>query len=270
MEKARRLATTGKRVLLLCFNEPLARDLRQKADGFEVETFHDFCRRLAGSAGLSGFEAQDPQVNDQRVYAEEAPMMLLEALARLPDERYDAIVVDEAQDFLTDWWPCLDEALRSGREGTLYAFYDANQDIYDGGPPGALEVIEHKLIHNCRNTTRIAEYAAGLVGTEPGVKAGAPQGRPVERITCASDAEVVRKVAARLDQLVLREGIAPDEIAIVFHPHAEELPLRARSSSRPLRVGEPRRPRPAIECSVAGGVEWCSRRSIDSRVSNAM
>lgn len=215
MEKARRLATTGKRVLLLCFNEPLARDLSQKADGFEVETFHDFCRRLAGSAGLSGFEAQDPRVNDRRVYAEEAPMMLLEALARLPDERYDAIVVDEAQDFLPDWWPCLDEALRSRRESTLYAFYDANQDIYDGGPPGALEVIEHKLVHNCRNTTRIAEYAAGLVGTEPRVKAGAPQGRPVERITCASDAEMVRKVAARLDQLVLREGITPDEIAIV-------------------------------------------------------
>ena len=215
MEKARRLATTGKRVLLLCFNEPLARDLSQKADGFEAETFHDFCRRLARRAGLSGFAAQYPQVQERRVYAEEAPMMLLDALARLPDERYDAIVVDEAQDFLPDWWPCLDEALRHGRQGTLYAFYDANQDIYDGGPPGALEVIEHKLVHNCRNTTRIAEYAAGLVGTEPRVKAGAPQGRPVERIACASDAEVVRKVAARLDQLVLREDVAPDEIAIV-------------------------------------------------------
>ena len=215
MEKARRLATTGKRVLLLCFNEPLAQDLRQKAVGFGVETFHDFCRRLAGRAGLSGFEARYPHVKDRRVYAEEAPLMLLEALARLPDERYDAIVVDEAQDFLADWWPCLDDALRRGREGTLYAFYDANQDIYEGGPPEALEVIEHKLVHNCRNTTRIAAYAAGLVGTEPHVKAGAPQGRPVETITCSSDAEVVRKVAARLDQLVLHEDIAPDEIAIV-------------------------------------------------------
>ena len=46
-------------------------------------------------------------------------MMILDALARLPDERYDAIVVDEAQDFLPDWWPCLDEALRHGRQGTL-------------------------------------------------------------------------------------------------------------------------------------------------------
>ena len=217
MEKARRLATTGQRVLLLCFNEPLARDLSQQADGFEVETFHGFGRRLAHRAGLGRFEPRQPDVKNSRItfYVEEAPMMLLEALEQLPDERYDAIVVDEAQDFLPDWWPCLDSALRYGREGTLYAFYDPNQRIYGGGPPEALEVIEHKLVHNCRNTRRIASYAAGLVGTESRVKAGAPEGRPVEQITCNSDAEVVQKVVDRLERLVLTEGVASDAIAIV-------------------------------------------------------
>ena len=217
MEKARRLATTGQSVLLLCFNEPLARDLSQQADGFDVETFHGFGRRLAHRAGLGPFEPSQPHVQDSRItfYAEEAPMMLLEALEQLPDERYDAIVVDEAQDFLPDWWPCLDSALRRGREGTLYAFYDPNQRIYGGGPPEALEVIEHKLVHNCRNTRRIASYVAGLVGAEPRVKTGAPEGRPVERITCNSDAEVVQKVEDRLKRLVLKEGVGSDAIAIV-------------------------------------------------------
>ena len=217
MEKARRLATTGKRVLLLCFNEPLARDLSQQADGFGVETFHGFGRRLAQRAGLGRFEPEQPDIKDSRItfYTQEAPMILLEALEQLPDERYDAIVVDEAQDFLPDWWPCLDSALRHGREGTLYAFYDPNQRIYEGGPPEALEVIEHKLVHNCRNTRRIASYAAGLVGTESRVRAGAPEGRPVERINCDSDAEVVQKIADRLERLVLKEAVAPDTIAIV-------------------------------------------------------
>ena len=217
MEKARRLATTGQRVLLLCFNEPLARDLSQQADGFEVETFHGFGRRLARRAGLGRFEPRQPDVKNSRIafYTEEAPMVLLEALERLPDERYDAIVVDEAQDFLPDWWPCLDSALRRGREGTLYAFYDPNQRIYGGGPPEALEVIEHKLVHNCRNTRRIASYAAGLVGTESRVRAGAPEGRPVEQITCNSDVEVVQKVVDRLERLVLTQGVASDAIAIV-------------------------------------------------------
>ncbi len=214
MEKARRLALGGQRVLLLCFNMPLAGELAAGADGFEVETFHAFCRRLALRAGLR-FEPPG-RGRDTRFWAEEAPMLLLEALQQLPLEvRYDAIVVDEGQDFLPDWWPCLDEALRGNREGTLYAFYDSSQNIYGGGPPGTLEVMETRLVDNCRNTARIAEYAAGLIGAEAHVKAGAPQGQPVEVVTCAAGGEVVWQVTAKLEQLVLRENVDPDGIAIV-------------------------------------------------------
>ena len=216
-EKARRLATTGKRVLLLCFNLPLAEDLAAGARDFDVETFHAFCRRLAFRAGLP-FESPRPgRGKDKRFWAEEAPVLLLDALQQLPAEaRYDAIVVDEAQDFLPDWWPCLDEALRRNRDGTLYAFYDDNQNIYGGGPPGALDVIETRLVYNCRNTACIAGYAARQVGAEPRVRAGAPQGEPVEEVPpCRGDAEVVQVVAERLDRLVFRENVDPDAIAVV-------------------------------------------------------
>lgn len=215
-EKARRLATTGKRVLLLCFNLPLAEELSAGARDFDVETFHAFCRQLALRAGLP-FESPRPgRDKDKRFWAEEAPVLLLDALQQLPAEaRYDAIVVDEAQDFLPDWWPCLDEALRRNRDGTLYAFYDDNQNIYGGGPPGALQVIETRLVYNCRNTACIAGYAARQVGAEPRVKAGAPQGEPVEEVTCRGDAEVVQAVAERLDRLVFRENVDPDAIAVV-------------------------------------------------------
>lgn len=219
LEKSRRMATSGTRVLLLCFNRPLAADLRRQAekfasDGLRVETFHDFCRRTAQRAKLP-FEPRAGRARATRFWARDAPMRLLEALERLPDERYDAIVVDEGQDFLPDWWPCLDEALKHGREGTLYAFYDPNQDIFDGGPPAALQVIETKLVHNCRNTTRIAEYAAGLLRAEARVRAGAPQGEPVEEITCAGDADVVQCVGDRLRQLIMDEDLDPARIAVV-------------------------------------------------------
>ena len=224
LEKARRIATTGARVLLLCFNQPLAADLRRSvkdlaAEGLSVETFHEFCRRTAQRADLP-FKPPPAAAGREkatRFWAQEAPMRLLEALERLPGERYDAIVVDEGQDFLPDWWPCLDEALKHGREGTLYAFYDPNQDIFDGGPPAALEVIETRLVHNCRNTTRIAEYAAGALHppVEARVRAGAPQGRPVEEIPCADDADIVQRVGDRLRQLITGEGVAPARIAVV-------------------------------------------------------
>lgn len=214
MEKARRMAGAGKRVLLLCFNKPLAAHLAREAGGeFTVETFHVFCRRMAQRAKLP-FEPPKGVAKERRFWAEDAAMRLLEALELLPDERYDAVVVDEGQDFLPDWWPCLDEALKDGRDGTLYAFYDPNQDIYEGGPPEALEILPYTLIRNCRNTERIAEYAAGLVGTEGVVRPGAPPGENVEEITCHSDAEVVRVVSERLNRLA-KEGIGPDRMAII-------------------------------------------------------
>lgn len=215
-EKARRLATTGKRVLLLCFNVPLAEELAEHAHGFDVETFHAFCRRLALRARLPFEPPRAGRDRDRRFWGEKAPMLLLEALQQLPaDVRYDAIVVDEAQDFLPDWWPCLDEALRRSRDGTLYAFYDDNQNIYGGGPPDALEVMPMRLDHNCRNTACIAVYVARQVGAEPRVRPGAPQGEPVEEVTCRGDAEVVQAVAERLDRLVFRENVAPGAIAVV-------------------------------------------------------
>ena len=216
MEKARRLALTGARVLLLCFNKPLAAHLRQQADGFTVERFHDLCERMARCSGLPFDAPEGYHPRYRPFWEEETPMLLLRALERLPDERYDAIVVDEGQDFLPDWWPGLDEALKQGREGTLYAFYDAHQNIFGGHlPPEALEVIETRLVFNCRNTTRIAEYAARLMDLEPRVKAGAPQGNEVEEVVCRNAEEMARKVAGRLTRLVDDEGIEPARIAIL-------------------------------------------------------
>lgn len=199
MEKARRLARGG-RVALLCFNIPLAAHLAREAGGeFTVETFHAFCRRLTQRAHLP-FKPPTGGEKERRFWEKDAAMLLLEALERLPDERYDAIVVDEGQNFMPDWWPCLDEALKDGREG---------------GPPKALEILPHQLTHNCRDTTRIAKYAARLVGDEGVVKPGAPQGKCVEEITCDSGVEVARLVGERIDRLVDNEGIKPDRIAII-------------------------------------------------------
>ena len=190
--------------------------LRQRADGFIVETFHDLCERMARRAGLPFDAPEGHHPRHRPFWEEETPMLLLRALERLPNERYDAIVVDEGQDFLPDWWPCLEDVLAQGREGTLYAFYDAHQNIFGGHlPPEALEVIEHRLVYNCRNTTRIAEYAARLLALEPRVRVGAPQGEEVEEIACRNADEMALNVAGRLTHLVDAEGIKPARIAIL-------------------------------------------------------
>ena len=57
------------------------------------------------------------------------PEALLAALDRLP-RRFDAIVVDEGQDFLDSWWVPLMLSLADPEGGILYVFHDDNQKLY--------------------------------------------------------------------------------------------------------------------------------------------
>ena len=251
-EKARRMATTGARVLLLCFNRPLASYLRSGADGYEVETFHEFCGKMARRAGLA-FE--EPTTSGHQDFWETtAPNLLVDALGRLPEARYDAIVVDEGQDFMFDWWTCLDLALKEGGEGTLYAFYDPNQNISNGHPPQALEIIPNRLPHNCRNTANIARFIAGLIGGEARVRPGTLDGAPVEEITCRDPAALARQITERLERLVEEDDVRPQDIGIISTRRLENSPFAEFGRAGRFRLvglGDPhaakgRRSRPRI------------------------
>lgn len=213
LEKARRLAEQGQRTLLTCFNRPLADHLQRFASAFEVASFHEICREMASRAGLDFAIPRGPR--QQKLFWEnEAPMLLLEALEAVPD-RYDALVVDEGQDFRADWWPAILELLSDPASGTIYVFFDPHQNIYGGGPPEALQVAPTRLVYNCRNTSRIAEYTASIVGASTKVRPGAPQGAAVETIRCTSESEMVDKVRKTLHRLVSEESISTDQIVVL-------------------------------------------------------
>ncbi|MGH7822173.1 MAG: DEAD/DEAH box helicase family protein, partial [Candidatus Binatia bacterium] len=111
MEKARRLAEKGKRVLFLCFNRPLADHLAPRADGFTVKSFHAYCREVAESAAIP-FRIPRNAAEEERFWAETAAEKLVEALDLYPDERFDAVIVDEGQDFREYWWIAVEKLLR--------------------------------------------------------------------------------------------------------------------------------------------------------------
>lgn len=235
-EKARRMATTGARVLLLCFNRPLAAYLRSAAEDYEVETFHEFCGKMARRAGLPFEEPTGP--GHQDFWETTAPNLLVDALERLPEARYDAIVVDEGQDFMLDWWTCLDLSLKEGGEGTLYAFYDPNQNISNRHPPKALAIIPNRLPHNCRNTGNIARYIAVLIGEEARVRPGTPDGAPVEEMTCRDPAALARRVTERLERLVEEDDVRPQDIGIISTRRLENSPFaESRRAGRFRLVG---------------------------------
>lgn len=83
---------------------------------------------------------------------------MAELATALPDgKKYDAVIVDEAQDFADSWWTPVLRALRDEEGGGLYVYSDENQRIFArfGRPPVAL--VPLVLDHNLRNTRQIHE-----------------------------------------------------------------------------------------------------------------
>ncbi|MFN3352693.1 MAG: NERD domain-containing protein, partial [Brevundimonas sp.] len=92
-EDAARAAQQGLRTLLTCVSAPLAATLKRRMEGsgVVVESFADLCRRVSGHAFTE----------------DRGPELLHDAMLAAPDERFDAVIVDEAQDFRSHWWIAL-------------------------------------------------------------------------------------------------------------------------------------------------------------------
>lgn len=166
VEKARQLAQAGLSVLLLCYNRPLADALSaslQDEPRVQALNFHQLCdRRIAlahrctGRDLLAEAAAAYPGRSDQHRFDVQMPFAL--ALSNeVLEERYDAVVVDEAQDFSDDYWFAVEELLRNPAEGHLYIFIDQNQTLYRRHANLPVQDEPFYLTANCRNTAPIHE-----------------------------------------------------------------------------------------------------------------
>jgi hypothetical protein len=100
--------------------------------GIDTATFHQLCVQLAKEAGV---ELPAEEAGPASPYFEHRlPDALAEAADRL-GPRYDAIVVDEGQDFREWWWPALLSLHTDPDGGFLYVFADDNQNLYGGALP---------------------------------------------------------------------------------------------------------------------------------------
>ena len=140
--RAARLSREGKDVLVVSFNHTLSSYLRRTATSFGVDSrritwlgFHEWCKRVMVDTGRWPEYQQLWKADTSSAVLElELPRAVASALAVDSDEltpRYDAILVDEGQDFLPDWWDCLRHASRPRGEMVLAA--DLAQDVFGHG-----------------------------------------------------------------------------------------------------------------------------------------
>jgi hypothetical protein len=219
---AKHLAARGKKVLFLCFNRSLAEWLREILPDstfptVAVHTFNALCADWCRRAGLP-YRVPDSDPERQEFFRSAAAELLCQASDRVT-ERYDAIVVDEAQDFEPEWWLPIELLNENAEDGSLFIFYDPKQNLFVNKKLSfPANAARFDLPVNCRNTRRIAEYCSRVRGVEIPSAVFAPDGAaPTIEVVPARD----RRAAAVESQLKdwVRDGKLTTSQVAVLSPY---------------------------------------------------
>ena len=224
------------RVLILCFNNLLPAWISAHCGpDVEVCTFHEMCRRIVEEAtGCSPVPPRDP-ARARAYWTEDLACAASEALPRYP-VRYDAILVDEAQDFHDLWWDPVLGLLAEPDWSRCYLFMDAAQRLYDRDANLPLrDPCRLTLRRTCRNTRAIASYVCDLVGHR-GVRLGElPEGSSPVEVPVSDAQEEVDAVRRTLHHLVHEQGLDPGRIVVLgYHRLAN---TAFWNGGRPRRLG---------------------------------
>lgn len=244
LEFATALAVKGQRVLLLCYNRHLASWLCEQVqhrpgnEHVKVSTFHSFAFSLALRAGV---EMEDPGEGNSEFWDAEVPMILEQALDALrrrgEPEVYDAVVIDEAQDFFRDWWVTVESLTAGGRDGRLYAFSDLKQSLRRAPEPPPVHFdTTFDLRINCRNTSSIGRSAAALADIAFVELPGAPEGEPPRALRSRTEEEARGLLLREVQALMARHTLKAEQVAIIGPTTLERSGLLSAASRQDLRL----------------------------------
>lgn len=252
LEAARRYAAAGKRVLLCCYNRLLGDVLRAAVEdvpGVEARTLHAYMRGLPGVV--------DGPRSDY-YWSDRLPESALDVILDQGRPEYDVLVVDEAQDLLTEpYLDVMDASLSGGlASGQWLMFGDfTRQAIYTGGHQEGLDLLGVRSPHavraylavNCRNVPNISQYietATRLVPRYAKVRRR-DNGRLTTQEWWDTPEEQEQLLEKHLGRL-LASGFGRDEIVILspvgegaawrWQEARRDPPLRKAGQSAPGRI----------------------------------
>lgn len=224
------------RILVVCFNRVLAEYLREvigEGERSEILTFHGWCWRQLRAIGATTPEPPEPGERSD-YWDREVPRLVLQSYdaGRLDVGAYQAILVDEGQDFADDWYRALLRALDT-ETNSLFIAVDSSQNIYNRKVSWRALGIQiagrtRVLRVNYRNTRPILSLAyevvreldaAGLIAREAGEEYVVPEralrdGPPPELRRCESGVAIRQHVLEWI-QARLARGVKPEEVLVL-------------------------------------------------------
>jgi hypothetical protein len=202
IERAKRLLTDESTVLLIAASHPVTQWIHS-----QLEDRHDQCTITTRETALGALRGP----------ASEAELERTERLTELVGS-FDALIVDEGQDFAREELAQLGAYFRDPDEGAFYVFADlAQRALHRAGEAIAPAQLPEGLIplvlgENCRNTKEISELMDKTIGgtLEPARSTG-----PEVEFVKGGRADLAPAAAAAALKL-LGEEVAADDIGVIL------------------------------------------------------
>lgn len=201
MQEACRLAAAGKKVLYLCYNKNLGIWLRHskeakaldKEANLTIKHIHKFCSDILRT------NVYLKDLSDVEVDHIQLELMCDENL------QYDYVFVDEAQDFLKNYWKVVWYAKKD--DGRIYTFSDDEQKLRETKTSIISLPTKIALKTNLRNSKEIAEYGSSILQNSA-IKALELKTQNVEILDAAGDAQQ----RAKKVESVIRDLLNPQKM----------------------------------------------------------
>ncbi len=254
--EALRLARLNKNVAIACYNDLLATDLkntvqevydrdrevveeRYAKDGgksygrIDVLVYAEWCEKYAHAAKVK-VKKPSTDKGKQKYYDQDLPQAFNDAQELLRKSKktrekffYDAVIIDEGQDFASEWVDSLMGLLRSSEQGIVRFFYDPAQRLYarnngiDNSQVSAMPVMV--LNRGFRCTRKILEWVYRNTNIRITPFKNTKTGSPVKELYYRNPAEQMSMLSTRLDEIQEKYHFDPSEILVVS--------MRSNSSS---------------------------------------
>ena len=218
----------GKKVGFFCFNMLLEKELRRHFDNAEetkplyIGSLTNYLEQLVRKYNLHDFNKID---NLSVFYKKELPLLALDAIT-IEGVKFDKIVIDEAQDLMTDEYLMVIDVLLNGglKKGEWFFFGDFDFQTINNREISGEKVVEllednanfaiFNLTINCRNTPNIQKEMNKVFGTNTQSLNKDANMPDVEYINFVEQVDEVVLLENKIKELV-KKGVKPSEITIL-------------------------------------------------------
>lgn len=204
IEDAKRSADAGEKVVVLCYNKNLAKNIRRSLpNDIDVFSFHSYLAKLCGG----NLDSEGVQY-DESFFSERLPKLAIEKTAELRS-KYTKVIIDEFQDLCEDnYLRVINNILEGELFDGKFSFYGdfAKQAIFSHS--ASLSILskytyyaKKYLSTNCRNTRNIGNEMVNVTGYVDAKYRLSISGEPVDYFTCDTEKEkidVIKKILGEL------------------------------------------------------------------------